>query len=189
MANEEEEQELGRPSALGSEDARIHGLLPFHNKAKFKKFKDEDPPSSFSHNVIVVEGELHTPVEWEPGELPFLKSDIHDLLHKELVSMHGYWSVRFLDPTRAGGSETYGDRFRSVFIFRTVELMVRPLSEENNGGYESPGYLKSVQPRHYPGQPAIHIHTSPGSACTLTLFVVVIIGSALSTRRTVCRPS
>lgn len=173
------DEERKRELALGSDDTPIYPHLPFVNKTHFRR--DKGKPQGFCHGIIIEEGELNTRVDWEPEELPFLKGDIQHLLDHELNGMEGFWTVRFLNDDLAFRGVTYDDGFRSVFRFRTLEFMIRPLSENNNGGAFGPKNLKFVDPRH-PSQPVIDMCASLGSASALTLFFVIIIGSAISTR-------
>lgn len=115
--------------AVTGTDEDIYPHLSILNHSPFEQ---GDFPKYYCRSIHYID-HLEKGYQPRPETLPLNREDLEHFRDTELQSFgKGHWSVTWLN-VRQHGDIIYEDGFRTVFIFRTFEFMVRPVHEIHGG--------------------------------------------------------
>lgn len=122
--------------AITATDEQIWPRLPCCHKARdIRGFSKE---SEAWLDFRVIPEAYHPPYTARPQRLPFTLKDVEDFASNGLPPPETRLTVRWASKSTKSDT-TYDDGFRSVFIFRTIEFMIRPVPGQEGTG---PGRLQ-----------------------------------------------
>lgn len=113
--------------AVTANDEEIWPRLTCCNKAvEISSYKKTSEPWL---DIRVISEPYHPNYTRRPQQLPFTLKDLQDFVSNGLPPPWKRFSVRWASKSNKSTDTTYGDGFRAVFIFRTIEFMIRPVEE------------------------------------------------------------
>lgn len=121
--------------AITGRDEDIYRELGTFNQSRFKFVKSA--PHRWSQGIYVSQ-DLERPYDVQPARLPFTRDHLQAFIYIGLQPDPGYWSVFWTSSKASKSDDIYDDGFRCVVYFKTVDFMIRPLSESKNPKGEPP---------------------------------------------------
>lgn len=114
--------------AITKPDEEIYPCLSFCKLAKHCVIDDRMSHYEVCTGIRVSPVSLYGNYERRPEQLPFTRSGVQEFIDQGIPLLRGPWSVLWA-VNRCKNDVVYGDGFRGVFIYKTIEFMIRPLVE------------------------------------------------------------
>lgn len=116
--------------AVTAKDEEIYPRLPCFSKARDIGGSSKDSEAWL--DIGVIPEQYHPAYTKRPQQLPFTLQDVEDFASDGLP-VGKRLSVRWATKDKKYDL-TYDDGFRSVYMFRTIEFMIRPLPGQEGTG-------------------------------------------------------